>query len=195
MSTDQPLIAIIVVNYNTQEETVDCLRSLLKINHDNFSYQIIVVDNGSEQELKLPAAIKSDQLELIRTEANIGFTGGNNLGISHAVKEYNPDYFLLLNSDTTVDPDFLDELYLSIQGDDRGISASKIYFEKGFEFHDDYQQSELGRVIWYGGGVIDWNNLMAYHMCVDEVDRGQCQHRIESRFCYWLQHAHKKRND
>jgi hypothetical protein len=182
MSTEQPLIAIIVVNYNTQQETLECLQSLQKISHDNFEYRIIVVDNGSQQELRIPAKLKTDKVELIRTEANIGFTGGNNLGISHAVKQDNPDYFLLLNSDTTVDPDFLDELYLCIQGDDRGLAASKIYFEKGYEFHDDYKKSELGKVVWYGGGVIDWNNLMAFHMCVDEVDRGQCQHRTESDF-------------
>lgn len=178
-----PQIAVIIVNYNTPKLTRECLDSLTQITAEDFDYQVIVVDNGSLEPLELPETIHQQPVDLIRTEANIGFTGGNNLGISHAVKEYDSDYFLLLNSDTTVDKDFLHQLYLCLQGEDRGLASSKIYFEKGYEFHQDvYQPNQLGRVIWYAGGVIDWLNLMGFHRGVDEVDRGQFNHLNTSDF-------------
>lgn len=180
MSEVQPLITIIIVNYDTTNLTLECLQSLLKLERDGFRYNILIVDNGSQKEFKIPHKLNSlkqtyaESIDTIRTEANIGFTGGNNLGMSHAVKFYNPDYFLLLNSDTTVTPSFLKHLYLGIQGEDRGIATSKIYFEAGKEFHhQSYKKSQKGKVIWFAGGTIDWTNLMAFHRGVDEVDRGQ----------------------
>ncbi len=184
-----PLITIIIVNYDTPEFTKECVQSLRELKHDGFRYHILVVDNGSQQEFKLPQKLSqtknsnAEQIEVIRTEANIGFTGGNNLGMSHAVKHSNPDYFLLINSDTVATPDFLQHLFLAIQGEDRGIATSKIYFEKGYEFHhDDYQSDELGQVIWFAGGTLDWPNLLAFHRGVDEVDRGQFDHLTKTDF-------------
>ncbi|MBD3250096.1 MAG: glycosyltransferase [Candidatus Pacebacteria bacterium] len=175
MTNLKPLIAVIIVNYNTQQLTRDCLSSLFKIQADSFEYQTIVVDNGSLDNFSIPKKWGKKPVEVIRTEANLGFTGGNNLGISHAVKEYNPDYFLLLNSDTEVRPDFLEKLYQFInQDEETGIVSSKIYFYPGKEYHrDSYQSNQQGQVLWYAGGVIDWSNLVGFHRGVDEVDRGQ----------------------
>jgi GT2 family glycosyltransferase len=183
MPDKRPIITTIIVNYDTPQETIECLQSLAKIKHLNFDHRIVVVDNGSQEFLKLPGSLNQKNIELIRTEANIGFTGGNNLGISHAVKQHNSDYLLLLNSDTTVDPNFLEELYLGIQGENRGIATSKIYFEAGYEFHhESYQKRDLGKVFWFAGGVIDWANLMAFHRGVDEVDRGHFDNQLTTDF-------------
>jgi len=183
MIGSRPLISIIIVNYDTTKFTLECLESLKNIKTTDFEFNVIVVDNGSQKELKIPVRLQSDNLEILRTDNNIGFTGGNNLGMSHAVKQYNSDYFLLLNSDTTVTKEFLDELLLSIQGDDRGIAVSKIYFEKGFEYHHkSYEKDELGKVIWFAGGTIDWPNLTAFHRGVDEVDYGQFDNLSQTDF-------------
>lgn len=183
MSNHKPLISVVIVNYDTPKLTFECLASVQSIKSDGFDYNIIVVDNGSQKELKIPTKLRSENLELIRTDNNIGFTGGNNLGISYTVKRYNPDYFLLLNSDTTVTPTFLNELFLALQGEDRGIAVSKIYFEKGYEFHQQsYKKNELGKIIWFAGGTIDWPNLTAFHRGVDEVDYGQFDHLEQTDF-------------
>lgn len=176
MIKPQDKIAIIIVNYNTPLETKECLQSLTKLVHPNFEYQIIVVDNGSKTEFSVSKKLNSAGLiKILRTEANIGFTGGNNLGITEAIKDFNPDYFLLLNSDTTVKSDFLAQLHQTLA--DRpaaGLAASKIYFYPGCEyFHDNYSTADQGRVIWYAGGTIDWRNLLIFHRGVDELDRGQ----------------------
>ncbi len=184
MSQSTDLISIIIVNFNTAQDTIECLESLQNIKAEDFRYNVVVVDNGSHEPLDIPQKLLDSNVELLRTEANIGFTGGNNLGISHAVKEYNPDYFLLLNSDTTVDPQFLTEMYLDLKNDPQaGITSSKIYFYPGNEFHhQSYDKTQQVQIIWYGGGSIDWLNLQAFHRGVDELDRGQFDQQKTSEF-------------
>ena len=168
-------VSTIIVNYNTPKETEAAIRSAVAAKSDGFRHQVIVVDNGSKDPFKLPKDLNRAPIELIRSEANLGFTGGNNLGMSHAVKEYQTDYFFLLNSDAEVEKNGVQALYEAIKDDPKaGVAVSKIYFTKGFEFHrKNYKKSEKGKVLWYAGGSIDWPNLAAFHRGVDEVDRGQ----------------------
>ncbi len=177
-------ISIILVNYNTDEYTIDCLDSLLKINTPGFRHSIIVVDNASTVPMVLPKRLMVPAIELIRSESNLGFTGGNNMGIHFGIEKYNSDYVLLLNNDTTVHPDFLKELVTHAEKYPKaGITTSKIYFSKGREFHlNSYKKDELGKVFWYAGGSIDWDNLVAYHRGVDEVDRGHFDNQLECDF-------------
>jgi GT2 family glycosyltransferase len=173
-------VSTIIVNYNTPKETELAIRSAVEAKAEGFNHQIIVVDNGSKEPFKLSKELKrAKNLELIRSEANLGFTGGNNLGMSHAVKEYQTDYFFLLNSDAEVEKNGIQALYDAISDDPKaGVAVSKIYFTKGLEFHrKSYKRSEKGKVLWYAGGSIDWPNLAAFHRGVDEVDRGQFDHQ------------------
>ncbi len=177
-------VSIILVNYNSKEDTIECLKSLQNIKSTGFKHSIIVVDNASREALELPKSLQENQIQILRSESNKGFTGGNNLGIYYAVEKFNSDYVLLLNNDTTVDEEFLKELLKTAESDPRtGMVASKIYFSKGNEFHkESYDKSELGKVLWYAGGSIDWNHLAAFHRGVDEIDRGQFDEQTESDF-------------
>ena len=75
-----PLVSIILVNYNGYEDTVECVRSLKEIDYDN--YEVIVVDNGSTTSpTNLQTSYLSDNTCFIRNEENLGFAGGNNVGI------------------------------------------------------------------------------------------------------------------
>ncbi len=168
-------IAIILIHYNESTDTRECVESLLALKTAQFKHHIIIVDNGSQKPLKLPKHLLTDNIEILRSEANLGFTGGNNLGISHATKQYQSDYFLLLNNDTVVAPEFAAQLYASALANPKaGIISSKIYFYKGREFHaQSYARTQRGRVLWYAGGTIDWASVTAFHRGVDELDRGQ----------------------
>lgn len=179
-----PLITAILVDYNSHDDTKQCLDSLLKINCQDFELKILVVDNGSKENFLLSQKYSKSGVELIRSEANLGFTGGNNLGISHTVKNHNPDYLLLLNNDTILHPDFLQHLYLALNSRDQlGIATPKIYFAKNCEFHKkSYQRSDRGKVLWYAGGSVDWQNLTAFHRGVDELDRGQFDQASDTDF-------------
>jgi GT2 family glycosyltransferase len=178
-------ISIIIVDYNTPADVKEAVESILSSSLSSFKIKIIIVDNGSKIPLKLPKSILKQNVEIIRSEANLGFTGGNNLGISYAIRNYQPDYFLLINPDTIVKKNFLVELYKTLLSHPQaGIACSKIYFYKDNEYHKkSYLKSQRGKVLWYGGGSIDWENFVADHRGVDEVDRGQLDHQTQSDFC------------
>jgi GT2 family glycosyltransferase len=177
-------VAIIIVHYNTEEETRDCLHSLQKLKKDDFQVSTVVVDNGSKEVLSIAGKDLPDNTRIIRSDANLGFTNGNNLGLKYAQESFQPDYILLLNSDTTVAPDFLIQLLRCAKENERvGIVVPKIYFSPGREFHkESYKEEDQGKVLWYTGGSIDWANLDAFHRGVDELDRGQFDKPSETEF-------------
>jgi GT2 family glycosyltransferase len=177
-------ISIIIVNYNGDKDTHGCLKSLDKVEETrDFKFNVIVVDNASQEPFTLTTHEKKQEVALLRVDSNLGFTGGNNLGIKHARDKFNSDFFLLLNNDTTVDPGFLKNLYKCAKSNPKaGLINSKVYFTKGNEFHKkSYKKNELGNVLWFGGGSIDWRNLVAFHRGIDEVDRGQFDDQTEGQ--------------
>lgn len=168
-------ISIVMINYNGQENTIECLDSLMKLKTDGFNLQTTVVDNYPENKIKVDVSKYSKiKLKVIFNPVNSGFSGGMNIGIKHALKN-GGDYVLIHNNDTLVKEDFLQKLFDFAEKTEKvGIVAPKIYFAKGFEFHKDrYKESELGKVIWYAGGRMDWKNVIGHHIGVDEVDHGQ----------------------
>jgi len=129
-------ISIVIVNYNSQQDTLECLNSLSQIKSTGFNHSILIVDNASKNPLILPKKFARLNAEVIRSESNLGFTGGNNMGIHYCVEKYNSDFILLLNNDTTVHPKFLKELLNHAEDHPKaGLISSKIYFSKGKEFH------------------------------------------------------------
>lgn len=106
---DQPLVSIITVNYDHPEVTLDLLASLRRITYPNI--EVIVVDNASPNDD--PSIIKKSFPEIlfIRSPKNLGFAGGNNLGIRQA----NGKYILFINNDTEVDPGFLEPLVAKLE--------------------------------------------------------------------------------
>lgn len=165
-------ITIVTVNYNTEKDTELFLESVKKLKIANFSFETIVVDNGSTHKFTLPE--KSNHVSLIRLMQNTGFTGGYNVGIKTALKN-GADAVLIVNNDTLLDPDLLINLEKTLYSKETiGLTVPKIYFAKGHEFHKNrYTKDELGRVFWYAGGTMDWNNVQSIHRGVDEVDHGQ----------------------
>jgi hypothetical protein len=163
-------IGTIVLNYNGWKDTLECIESLKRSQKYLKGIEIIVVDNNSTDE-SLSHLPKIKGISLIRNKENLGYSGGNNIGIKYALKNQ-CDFILIINNDTYVDELFFKNLFISQQIDD--IVSPKIYFAPGFEFHKErYSKNELGKVIWYAGGKIDWKNILGVHIGVDEVDSGQ----------------------
>jgi GT2 family glycosyltransferase len=110
---------------------------------------------------------------VVENEFNTGFTGGNNRGLELAYQQ-GSDFFWVLNNDTIVDRLSLLSLVGGFENSKVGLTGSKIYFSPGREFHyDRYKENQRGKVLWYAGGIIDWNNIYGSHRGVDEIDRGQ----------------------
>ncbi|MBI2594623.1 glycosyltransferase family 2 protein [Candidatus Curtissbacteria bacterium] len=169
-------IAIVVLNYNGLADTLECLESLKKLKKDGFEIITIVVDNNS-QDGSPGTFSKLRRIVFIKNNQNLGYSGGNNVGIKLALRR-GADYILILNNDTLVDQDLLVNLTRATKYAD--IICPKIYFAPGFEFHKDrYPKSDQGRVIWYAGGRIDWQNILGIHFGVDKVDHRQFSKRKE----------------
>jgi GT2 family glycosyltransferase len=139
------------------------LTSLAKICYPNA--EVIVVDNGSQDDSGARLRREFPSVTHIRSEKNLGFTGGNNLGIDHAMKN-GCDHVLLLNNDTIVTRSFLEPLVERLESaDDIGAVSGKIY----------YARQALGgkeNVIWYAGSFQKWHTGY-HHSGVLEVDTGK----------------------
>lgn len=94
-----PLLSIVTVNYNGLNDTLELIESLKII--DSISFELIVIDNSSKVNEGEIIKTKYPQVITIRSEKNLGFSGGNNLGI----KEAKGDYIFLLNNDTFIEED------------------------------------------------------------------------------------------
>ncbi|GAB4025304.1 glycosyltransferase family 2 protein [Spirosoma gilvum] len=120
----QACVSIITINYNQAEITRQFLESANTLTYPN--YELIVVDNASAQ--PLDAVIDSTQyphLRIVRSEENLGFTGGNNLGIQLA----KGDFFFIVNNDTELSPAILDELLKPFAENEQvGVTCPKIRF-------------------------------------------------------------------
>jgi GT2 family glycosyltransferase len=176
-------IAIVILNWNGKENTKECLASLSKIDTDSYRITTIVVDNASTDGSKETIEKAYPEVFVLQNEENLGFSEGNNVGIMYALSQ-NVDAVIVLNNDTFVDKKFLTFLVSSAFSDTAiGIVAPKIYFAKGFEFHKDrYSAHERGKVFWYAGGSMDWDNIIGSHRGVDEVDCGQYDKKEQTEF-------------
>ena len=176
---DKIKIAVIVLNYKGLEETLECLESERRCVRGNYDVETIVVENGSDDG-SLEALSKINDIHLVANDKNLGFSGGMNSGIRYALKR-DADYIIILNNDTIVDKNLIVNLAKSAGSFD--IVSPKIYFAPGFEFHKDrYKEADLGKVIWYAGGSIDWQNILGIHTGVDQIDKGQFAKSKEINF-------------
>lgn len=179
-----PNIFISVINYNGRDDTLSCLRSLNGVRVEGFNLYVLVIDNGSGEIFKADAKeYKNFDLTVLRSGKNLGFSGGHNLGIKYALGK-GADYIVILNNDVIADKDLIVNLFKTFgEKTDCGLVSPKIYFAKGHEFHKErYKENELGKVIWYAGGKMDWRNVLASHRGVDEVDRGQFESPEKTEF-------------
>ncbi len=164
----------IAINFNKEEVTFAWLDSMQKIKAPNFSLDIVIVDNASIKPFILNKERKRNNVHVLLSRENTGFTGGNNIGIQYALA-HGAEYILIINNDTIVDSNVINNLLIVLDSNQKiGLTAPKIYFAKGHEFHKNrYKNEDLGKVFWYAGGYTDWANVKSVHRGVDEVDHGQ----------------------
>lgn len=173
-------IFVVILNFNGWQDTIDCVKSLNKIKpNGKFEFEILVIDNASSND-SVEKLSQLSSITLLENPKNLGFSGGSNEGARYTLKN-GANYIVFLNNDTIVEPNFISELLSATEKDDVGAAVPKVYFAKGYEFHkDQYKSWEKGKVIWYAGGRMDWNNLVGENIGVDEVDHGQYDVRKET---------------
>lgn len=155
----QPSVSIIVLNYNNREDTLECLRSLQHLTCRRVT--VILVDNSSTDGTVEAVRHEYPQLTVIETGANLGFTGGNNVGIDYALSS-GAEYIMLLNNDTVVAPDMIDIMIDAMQQDPSiAVSGPTIYY---------YDQPEI---VWSAGSRVDWKRGLTSMLGIGEEDKGQ----------------------
>lgn len=166
-----PKVAIVIVNWNGWEDTIECLESLYGIDYSN--YDIIIIDNHSKDDsvYKIKDRFIDKDFTIIENEENYGFAEGSNIGIRYALKYLNPKYILLLNNDTVVDKDFLEELIYAGENDTHiGILGPKIYYY------------DKPNVIWSAGCKISWKLARGLQIGTGEIDHGQYDDQKEVEY-------------
>ncbi len=156
-------VAVIILNFKVKEDILACISSVKK--SDYKSLKIIVVDNNSRDGLESEI---SEDIVFIQTGQNLGYTGGNNIGIKKALTG-GADYVFILNPDTEIKKDTISSLVKLADESKAAIFGPKILFNDR-------------KTIWYAGGTFDKNNILGTHRGMDEVDKGQYDHVAETDF-------------
>jgi GT2 family glycosyltransferase len=134
-------VAVVVLSWNGREDTLGCLASLADVDWPNLT--AIVVDNGSTDGTSEAVRELFPEVEIVRTDENLGFAEGNNVGMRRAL-ELGADHVLVLNNDVEVDPGFVRPLVEEARRrPDAGALCSKILY---MDPHD---------LIWFAGATFD----------------------------------------
>lgn len=121
-----PRVVALVLNWNLPDDTLRCVQSLRRSDYPNL--HIVVVDNGSRPEVFARIRSELPDIDVIRSEVNLGFAEGNNLGLRHALG-CGADYVLVINNDTIVDPHMIARLVgVAEQHPDAGLIGPVIYY-------------------------------------------------------------------
>ncbi len=167
-----PRVSIIILNWNGLQDTIECLESLTKITYPD--YEVIVVDNGSKgNDAQVLEEKFGVSVHLIQNDKNYGYTGGNNIGIRCALANSSPQYLLILNNDTIVAPDFLDQMINFAESDASiGIAGPKVYY-----------YDLPSRIQGIGGKVNMWTGQVSL-IGVKETDTGQYDRQREVDYVF-----------
>ena len=120
MEKKEPLISIIILNYNAGNLLLDCVESVFKSDYKNL--EVIIVDNVSKDNSHKKCKEKFENIILIENEKNLGYCGGNNVGIEHA----NGKFLVILNPDVIVEPEWLNQLLIAFRKYGDGLYQPKI---------------------------------------------------------------------
>lgn len=164
------LVSIVTVNFNETAVTVDFLRAILE-NTGTQSIEVILVDNGCSQNDEETFKKIYPDLIFIRSDKNLGFAGGNNLGLQKA----KGDYILFLNNDTEITPNLISILVTEMDNNPEiGLLSPLILY---------YEDKQL---IQYAG-FTKMNYLTGRNKTIGkfDIDRGQYDHlSYETGFCH-----------
>ena len=119
-NNSQPLVSIIILNYNAGNFLMECISSVLKTEYSNF--EVIVIDNASKDGSIKKCKEQFKNVSVIENKNNLGYCEGNNVGI----REARGSFVVILNPDTVVKSDWIDELFKAFKKYGDGLYQPKI---------------------------------------------------------------------
>lgn len=191
-----PKVYVVTLNWNRADDTIACMRSVHAMSHRNCAY--VVCDNASRPEsvavlrawgVTLPGGLEeaspgqrlqtphqAGRTVLLHTGGNLGYAGGINVGLRHALAQGDADYVWVLNNDTEVDADALSALLRRVHANARiGLCGSTLILH-----HDRNQVQALG-----GAAYTPWRARTAALGAFSLLDRCPANpSAVESRMAY-----------
>lgn len=166
----EPLTWIIILNFNRHKDCIQCVNSLLGLEYENF--QILIIDNSSDvsdreklREFIETLKLKCSKIKYLELPQNLGFAGGNNVGIKTAIEE-GAEFIWLVNNDVIVAPKSLKMLVKCAQEEEKAaFVGSKIFF---FDQPDLIQHA--------GGKVCSWK-AVTRHIGLGQKDQPEFSKR------------------
>ena len=177
---EEKLAVIIILNYNSKEDTLVCLNSITKLNYSPF--EIVVVDNGSID--SSAAAIKDNypNIHLIKSSINLGAAGGRNLAIKYTEEKFDYDYLLFLDNDIIIEINTLSEMVESINSKENiGIISPKCYV-----------MNKPGIIKYAGGMSVNFFTGSIKDIGGGQIDSGQFEEKKFISACGGLCLVHKE---
>jgi len=163
----QPKVVVLILSYNGKHLLEESISSYLKNDYDNF--EIVVIDNGSTDKTGEWVESKWDYVKVLRTERNLGYSGGLNFGMENAFNEKNADYALITNNDVKADENVISELIRVAETDEMiGFVTGKVYY---------YDRPDVLQTVGYYEDTVRW---IGGHLGNKERDKGQYD-KIEER--------------
>ncbi|MFZ5803163.1 MAG: glycosyltransferase family 2 protein [Candidatus Omnitrophota bacterium] len=155
-----PKVVVVVLNWNMPADTIECIESCRQLHYD--AYEIVLVDNHSEDDSVKQFRARFPDLTIIENPENLGYAGGNNVGLRYGL-ERGAEYVFLLNNDITLERECLSRLVAAAgKYPDAGILAPKVLY-----YDDRTTINSLGT-------SMDWLRLRPY--------LGECNTRDDGRF-------------
>lgn len=166
MRKEKPLVSIITINYNQADVTCAMLESVKRSTYQHI--EVIVVDNASREDPTGKIIAVYPKAQIILSKKNLGFAGGNNLGIQAA----KGDYLFFVNNDTEFTPDLIQHLLEPFSRTDKlGIACPKIYY---------YDNPELIQF----AGYTPINPFTARNSTIGQFEADKGQHNTEKPIPY-----------
>lgn len=147
--SDLPRITAVVLTWNSAAHVIPCVTSLLA--SVGVALRVLVVDNASTDDTVARLTASDLPVTLVQTGANLGYAGGNNVGVARAIAD-GADFVFVVNDDTTVDPGMLAALWSALAADPRAAAAAPTIFHE-----------TPADVIWWAGGAFRVARGLAVH--------------------------------
>ncbi|MFS8130977.1 MAG: glycosyltransferase family 2 protein [Candidatus Dojkabacteria bacterium] len=156
-----PKVSVVIVTWNNEKDIEECLDSLKEQTFKDFN--VVVVDNKSKDATaKIVREKYSDFTHLIELPDNIYLTGGNNIGIEFSIKNYSPEFVMVLNPDTKCEANLIEELLKPMSNPIVGAVGPKVRF---------YKNKNEGQI--NSAGLLYDGFRQAYDIGFLEKDEGQ----------------------
>ncbi len=166
---DKPKVSVLILSYNGKELLEDSVSSYLANDYGNF--EVIIVDNGSDDNTKEYVERNFPEAKLIRLEKNRGYSGGFNFGLDYAFNKNDSKYAIITNNDVKVDSKLISELVKVAETDQMiGFVTGKVYY---------YDKPDTLQTVGKYEDPVYWNG---YHIGSKEIDNGQYDEVSERYF-------------